>query len=62
MEYIIVKYASVRTVYIDGEDNGPTGERLRVEEGTHTINPGDPVITHRSGAGRRSLARRASCR
>lgn len=42
MEYILVEYPDVRTVYIDGEDNGSTGDILRVEEGTHTINLGDP--------------------
>lgn len=42
MEYIIVQYPNKRTVYIDDEENGNTGERLRVEEGTHTINLGDP--------------------
>lgn len=42
MEYLIVRYRRKRTVYIDGEEFGETGERLRVEEGTHTINLGDP--------------------
>ena len=42
MEYIIVRYPNQRSVYIDGEENGKTGDRLRVEEGTHTINLGDP--------------------
>jgi len=42
VEYIKVKYPTARTVYIDGEDNGSTGEKLRVEQGTHTINLGDP--------------------
>jgi hypothetical protein len=42
MEYIKVKYPNMRTVFIDGEDNGSTGEKLRVEEGKHTINLGDP--------------------
>jgi hypothetical protein len=42
VEYIVVQYPEARTVYIDGEENGATGERLRVEEGTHTINLGDP--------------------
>jgi PEGA domain len=42
MEYVIVRYVRKRTVYIDGEDSGETGERLRVEEGTHTIHLGDP--------------------
>ncbi len=42
MEYIVVHYPETRTVYIDGEENGETGDMLRVEEGTHTINLGDP--------------------
>ncbi|HEV8658429.1 MAG TPA: hypothetical protein VGS96_07345 [Thermoanaerobaculia bacterium] len=42
MEFIKVKYPNARTVFIDGEDNGSTGEKLRVEEGKHTINLGDP--------------------
>lgn len=42
MEYIVVTYPRKRTVFIDGEDNGSTGERLRVEEGRHTINLSDP--------------------
>ena len=42
MEYIIVRYPNQRTVYIDGEENGNTGDRLRAEEGTHTISLGDP--------------------
>ena len=42
MEYIIVRYPKKRTVYIDGQENGSTGERLRVQEGTYTINLGDP--------------------
>jgi hypothetical protein len=42
MEYVIVGYPRKRTVYIDGEESGETGERLRVEEGTHTFNLVDP--------------------
>jgi hypothetical protein len=42
MEIIIVLYPTRRTVFIDDEENGQTGDRLRVEEGTHTINLGDP--------------------
>jgi hypothetical protein len=42
MEFIVVRFAQKRTVFIDGEDAGETGERLRVQEGTHTINLGDP--------------------
>jgi hypothetical protein len=42
MEFIIVRFPTVRTVFIDDEENGKTGDRLRVEEGTYTINLGDP--------------------
>ena len=42
MEYIVVTFPDLRTVYIDGEENGNTGVRLRVQEGTYTINLGDP--------------------
>lgn len=42
MEYIVVRYPQKRNVFIDGEETGETDERLRVEEGTHTINLGDP--------------------
>ncbi len=42
MEFIVVRYRRKRNVFIDGEETGETGERLRVEEGTHTINLGDP--------------------
>ncbi len=42
MEYIVVRYPQKRSVFIDGEETGETGERLRVEEGTHTINLGAP--------------------
>jgi hypothetical protein len=42
MEFIIVRYPIKRTVFIDDEEGGKTGDRLRVEEGTHTINLGDP--------------------
>ena len=42
MEFIIVKYPTKRIVFIDDEESGKTGDRLRVEEGTHTINLGDP--------------------
>lgn len=42
MEFIVVRFPRKRSVFIDGEETGETGERLRVEEGTHTINLGDP--------------------
>lgn len=42
MEYVIVHFPKKRTVYIDGEESGDTGDRLRVEEGTHTISLGEP--------------------
>lgn len=43
MEYVTVKYPEPRTVYIDGEDAGQTNVTLRVEEGTHTFDLGNPV-------------------
>jgi hypothetical protein len=42
MEYIIVRYPHERTVFIDDNENGKTSKRLRVEQGTHTINLGEP--------------------
>ena len=42
MEYVIVRFARSRRVYVDGDRSGQTGMRLRVEEGTHTINLGEP--------------------
>lgn len=46
MEYIIVRFPRSRRVYIDGDESGRTGMRLRVEEGTHTINLGEPRGLH----------------
>jgi hypothetical protein len=42
MEFIIVRFRDARTVFVDGMPMGSTGERLRVQEGVHTINLGDP--------------------
>lgn len=42
MEYMIVRYPHERTVFIDDEENGKTAKILKVEEGTHTINLGEP--------------------
>lgn len=41
-ELIIVVFPEDRDVFIDGEKNGRTNQTLRVEEGRHTINLGDP--------------------
>jgi hypothetical protein len=37
MEYVIIKYSEERTVIIDGEPDGLTGDVLLVEKGTHTF-------------------------
>jgi len=42
MEFIIVRFHDPRAVFVDGMPMGQTGEKLRVEEGIHTINLGDP--------------------
>jgi hypothetical protein len=42
MEYIIVRFPDSREVFVDGMHMGRTSTRLRVEEGVHTINLGDP--------------------
>lgn len=42
MEFVIVRYPTSRTVFIDGADAGATNERLRIEEGKHAFNLGNP--------------------
>ncbi len=42
MEYVTVTYPSDRVVYIDDNENGRTNQVLRVNEGTHTFDLGDP--------------------
>lgn len=41
MEYIVVDYEESRDVYVDDQPCGKTGETLRVDRGTHTINMGE---------------------
>lgn len=41
MEFVLVTYPEDRTVYVDGEDNGPTNEVMRVDSGTHDFDLGD---------------------
>lgn len=43
MAHVQVIYPTERTVYIDGEDNGSTNTVLRVDEGTHLFDLGEPV-------------------
>ena len=42
-EYVIVRYPSVRRVFVDGEEAGRTNEPLTVERGTHKIDLGPPA-------------------
>ena len=37
MEYVIVRFATRRRVYIDDEENGYTNVVLRVDAGTHVF-------------------------
>jgi hypothetical protein len=37
MEYVIIDYCEKRTVIIDGDPDGDTGDLLMVEKGTHTF-------------------------
>ncbi len=43
MEFVRVTYPSDRPVNIDGEAGGSTNEVLRIDEGTHRFDLGDPV-------------------
>lgn len=43
MEYVEVRFAKTRTVYIDGVENGPTNTILRVGTGTHSFDLGEPT-------------------
>ncbi len=43
MEYVKIVYGTQRDVYIDGNRSGRTNRMLRVEEGTHRIDLGEPV-------------------
>lgn len=42
MEFVEVKFATNRTVYIDGVDGGETNKILRVGTGTHAFDLGEP--------------------
>ena len=42
MEFIVVRFASARDVFVDGMRMGRTGEKLRVQKGRHTIHLGEP--------------------
>ena len=42
MEYVEVRFAKKRTVYIDDVENGPTNTILRIGTGTHSFHLGDP--------------------
>jgi hypothetical protein len=42
MEHILVHFPVARTVFIDGEESGMTDTVLRVEEGAHTFDLGEP--------------------
>jgi hypothetical protein len=41
MEYVIVRFATRRLVYIDDEENGYTNAVLRVDAGTHLFSLGN---------------------
>lgn len=43
MEYVIVIYATKRSVYVDGVLTGDTNEILRMDAGTHKFDLGDPA-------------------
>lgn len=42
MEYVIVNYYRKRSVFMDGNLVGKTGETLMVQEGTHRFDLGQP--------------------
>ena len=43
MEFVIVRFGGrARNVFVDGMPMGKTGEKLRVQQGRHVINLGDP--------------------
>ena len=42
MEYVTVKYYRKRNVFMDGNSTGKTNGTLRVEEGTHKFDLGEP--------------------
>lgn len=42
MEYVEVRFARARVVYVDGVENGPTNTILRIGAGTHSFDLGKP--------------------
>jgi polygalacturonase len=42
MEFVVVSYFRSRNVYLDGKLIGKTNQTLRVEEGTHLVDLGEP--------------------
>ena len=42
MEYVKVIYPQERSVYVDGGENGSTNTSIRVDEGTHVFDLGEP--------------------
>lgn len=42
MEYVIITYYRKRNAFMDGNAIGKTNETLRVEEGTHKFDLGEP--------------------
>lgn len=43
MGYVIVKYPETRDVNIDDDLNGQTNDVLRVDDGTHVFDLGQPL-------------------
>jgi len=43
MEYLIVKFVTERTVYVDGASVGTTNTVIAVDPGVHEIHIGEPV-------------------
>jgi len=50
MDYVEVRFAQSRKVFIDGVDTGTTNKILRVGAGTHSFELGDPKDYHPSEA------------
>lgn len=42
MEFIVVRFSDPRDVFVDGMKMGETDDTLRVQEGVHTIDLGNP--------------------
>ncbi|MGR9109032.1 MAG: hypothetical protein ACU843_19125 [Gammaproteobacteria bacterium] len=43
MEYVIVKFAHSRAVYVDGNETGTTNSIFRIGPGLHDFNLGTPL-------------------